>query len=178
MPTIRGESFKPITPLSNAEIVSLCVPGTGNVAAQALQEKKFWDGSPTLFLFTHLGVDNRGINSCYLTALGSWQSDLIISPKRFCPAVDEETNIFIKKLELSQFKFDAHLVSQLIPLSSLDLTIVSGGNSVSWSEFLDFGGLEMCVRAHITPMTDYSAKLAIMLIPESLEELNNLTSYI
>lgn len=175
MAPIKGKGFKLVAPLSNAEIVNVCVPGTGNTAAKALQDKKLWDGSPTLFFFSHLGSDNKRLNSCYISALGSWQTEIIISPNRFCPTIEEESSIGIKKLNLNQLKFDEQLVSQAIPVSSLEPSIVVDGDNVSWEEFIELGGKEMCLRAHITPVSDHSAKLGIMLIPESLEELNELT---
>ena len=33
----------------------------------------------------------------------------------------------------------------------------------------------MCIRAHVTPTTDHSARLSLMLVPESLEVLNTLS---
>ena len=33
----------------------------------------------------------------------------------------------------------------------------------------------MCIRQHVTPMTDHSARLTLMLVPESLEDLNTLS---
>lgn len=175
MPTIQGTSFKPVSPLSNAELVNVCMPGTGNVAARALQEKKLWDASPTFFFFTHLGSDNKKINSCYLSILGSWQSDIIISTHRFCPALDEESFLTIKDLDLSQFKLDENLVSQCIPISSLEPVIVLEGEKVTWEDYIEQGGREMCIRAHVTPMSDHTARLSFMLVPESLEDLNTLS---
>ncbi len=175
MAPITGKGFKLIAPLSNTEIVNLCVPGTGNVAARALQDKKLWDGSPTLFFFTHLGSDNQRINSCHISALGNWHTEIVISPHRFCPSVDDESSITIKKLNLCTFKFDEHLVSQCLPLSAFEPTITVEGDNVSWDEFVELGGREMCLRAHITPVSDHTAKLTIMLVPESLQELKELT---
>ncbi len=79
------------------------------------------------------------------------------------------------KIKLVSFKFDENLVFQAIPLSSLEPSIVVDVEIVSWDEFVELGDKEMCLRAHIKPVSDHSAKLAIMLIPESLRELNELT---
>ena len=98
MPPIQEKSFKPVAPLSNAEIKNVCVPGAGNVVARALHEKKCKDASPTFFFFTHLGSDNKKINSFYLSILGSSQSDIIISTHRFCPSLGEESFLNVKEL--------------------------------------------------------------------------------
>lgn len=166
------KAFKAVEPLAQVTIDNWVVPGLGTTAIPILKARD-WDGTPAAFITLSLRSDNTTIQAASLSVLGILE-DLTFDPKRYFPAMADESRVRITNLDLGNMVFNADLVSQVTDWKDLELTFISGGGELTAEEYLASGGGEFCLRTNVLPSSDNCCKINLSLIPKSQEEIVNL----
>lgn len=167
-----GKAFKAVEPLSQVTIDHWIVPGIGAPAIPLLKTRD-WDETPAAFITLSLRADNSTIQAASFSALGVLE-EVTFDPKKYFPAMAEDSRIRISGFDLSSLVFNADLVSNLTNWRDLDLTYMNGGGELTAEEYLAGGGGEFCLRTNVIPSCENRCKLNISIIPKPLLEAVNL----
>ena len=165
--------MKVVDPFTEDDIHDLLVPALGAGAIPKLQDYGF-NGEAAAFFGLTLSNTNREVAQGDVYLVGSLYEDAVcsIAGRHLWPGCPDSVGISVDFKNLGVFQFRGSLVSDFIPLESLDHELQIDGSKVDHDVFgAATNGGETCVRAYLFPEAAEYLRLEIRIFPRSKEAL-------